>query len=649
VKAKHWAAVALGLAYMGAAFVAAEYVAAGLYFATLKTWPSHIDAHTWLGLWDQLGTEPVQRKRLLGSAAIALALAYVVVPILIARAGRRPRPLHGEARWANAGEIRKAGLCGEHGIIVGKENGRFLMFPGEQFAAAIAPTRSGKTVGVVIPNALNWPDSLVVLDIKGEIFAATSGFRAAHGQAVFRFAPFSTTFATHRWNPLSSISRDPYFRIGDIMTVAQTFWPSGTSNASGKESSDNAAFFNEQAQILFKGMVLYLMETPERPCTMGELVRQMSGDGEPLGDYLRRLIAERAASARPLSKDCVDAFHVFLSNAENTFASIKASFDAPMAVFSNPIVDAATSADDFDLRDLRRRRMTVYVAIEPNKLAAASRLINLFFAQLVNLNTDVLPEQDSTLQHQCLVILDEFAALGRVQVIASAVSFLAGYGLRLLPILQSTEQLEALYGQVTARNMLKNCDVRIVFPPDDMREAEEVSRTLGYLTQDATSVGQSRSAGAGRGASVSHSENVSQQRRALLLPQEVREMAPDSEILLKSGCKPIRCQRIRYFEEDVFMKRILPPLAVPPMDMARARAIAERRLRVVEEDDLAGLDLSMLEVNGAALPTFSGDPTKLESEAKAVVASFLAQVHWSEEAGGAMPEARTNELIAAEL
>ena len=97
---------------------------------------------------------------------------------------RNKRALHGEARFANQGEIRKAGLINppkglERTILVGKYKNNYLTYGGFQFVLLAAPTRSGKGVGVVVPNCLNYSDSLVVLDIKGENFDITSGFRTS--------------------------------------------------------------------------------------------------------------------------------------------------------------------------------------------------------------------------------------------------------------------------------------------------------------------------------------------------------------------------------------------------------------------------------------------------------------------------------------
>ena len=303
-------------------------------------------------------------------------------------------------------------------------------------------------------------------------------------------------------------------------------------------------------------------------------------------------------------------------------------------MFANPIVDAATSGDDFDVRNLRRERMTIYVSIEPNRLASASRLLNLFFSQLLNLNMDKLPEADQSLRYQCLIVPDEFTSMGRIGVINKSVAFMAGYGIRLLPIVQSIEQIEDVYGRESSRNFVKNHDLKIIFPPDDQEDAERVSKILGYLSHEATSVGRSHSYGGNRGGSnTSSSENTSEQRRALLLPQEIREMPSDEAIIVKSHTKPILCKKIRYYEEAVFKARLLPPVTVAPMDMNLHRAKVEHLTRDVSYEEVKKIDMDKLAIEPSAIAMFTGDPDNpTKEEARAVVRSFFAQLDWRDNA-----------------
>lgn len=474
----------------------------------------------------------------------------------------KPRALHGDARFATYMEIKKAGLVARDSydktILVGqyKEHGRneYLCYGGYQFVMLAAPTRSGKGVGVVIPNCLNYSDSLVVLDIKLENFDKTAGFRAKSGQEVYLFAPYdeceserqpgkAAPMRTHRYNPLGYVSEDPVDRIGDIDSIAQAFY----NNPNSKDK-----FFDEQAKDLFRGITLLVLETPGIPHTLGEVFRQSSGYGKALPEHLNEMIEKAKAEGRPYSDECVAAISRVCTLSDNTFAGVKGSMQVPLMPWANARVDAATSANDFDLRDVRKRRMTIYVGITPNKLAEAKNIINLFFDQLINLNTKTLPQQDKSLKYQCLMILDEFTAAGKINQIAQSISYQAGYNMRVLTIIQNKSQLEDVYGKPGALTLMSNHALMIMYAPSPVvqSDANEYSEMLGYQTVKNTS--HSRSFG----KQGSRSDSTSDQKRALMLPQELKEMDMWEEIVSLEHTKPIRCRKIKYFEDPTFTARV---------------------------------------------------------------------------------------------
>lgn len=474
----------------------------------------------------------------------------------------KPRALHGDARFATYMEIKKAGLVARDNydktILVGqyKERGRneYLCYGGFQFVMLAAPTRSGKGVGIVIPNCLNYSDSLVVLDIKLENFDKTAGFRAKSGQEVYLFAPYDECAAerqpgkaapmrTHRYNPLGYVSEDPVDRIGDIDSIAQAFY----NNPNSKDK-----FFDEQAKDLFRGITLLVLETPGIPHTLGEVFRQSSGYGKALPDHLNEMIEKAKSEGRPYSDECVAAISRVCTLSDNTFAGVKGSMQVPLMPWANARVDAATSANDFDLRDVRKRRMTIYVGITPNKLAEAKNIINLFFDQLINLNTKTLPQQDKSLKYQCLMILDEFTAAGKINQIAQSISYQAGYNMRVLTIIQNKSQLEDVYGKPGALTLMSNHALMIMYAPSPVvqSDANEYSEMLGYQTVKNTS--HSRSFG----KQGSRSDSTSDQKRALMLPQELKEMDMWEEIVSLEHTKPIRCAKIKYFEDPTFTARV---------------------------------------------------------------------------------------------
>ena len=550
-------------------------------------WPDYLNAYLNGGLVGQ-------GKRIAVTGAASVLLIYVAIPLLAVLATRQRRELHGSARWATHSEVVKSGLLGDQGIVVGKYNGRTLRFPGQQFVMLAAPTRSGKGVGVVIPNLLSYEASVCVLDIKQENFDITAGYRKdVLKQEIYLFNPFAEDLdnngkpapRTHRYNFFSAISKG-VFRVGDIFSLGNAIWPSG-----GKD-----AFWNDNARNLFLAVTLFLCELrdqreeeglasrlPDYPVTMGEVLRQTSGrdSGLPIKQYFEEKIMPYAW----LSSECRSAMRNFLSSSDDVLSSILSTFNAPLLPWRNPIVDAATSACDFDVRDVRKKKMSIYIGITPNKLGDAKLIINLLFSQLVNLNTKELPQKNPTvLKHQCLLLMDEFTSIGVVNIIATAVSYIAGYNLRLLPIIQSTAQLESPsnYGKDDARTLMTNHAMQIVYAPRDQKDANEVSESLGYITEKSRSISRSH----GYGKSGGGSESISDQRRALLLPQEVKEIGQWKEIILLENVKPILCDKIRYFDDPEFTSRLrkAPHMTSIDIDLFVAKTIGKKRQ--IEEGEI---------------------------------------------------------------
>jgi type IV secretion system protein VirD4 len=630
---------AAGMATLAAAAV---YLSGALFLVFNKADPRQAGPTSIVRYWERYGDDPPLRKKLIASIAVSAVGTLIVLPSALVAAARPRRKLHGDARFATAAEVARAGLLHDGkqpaspGILIGRHRGRFLALHGQLSVMLSAPTRSGKGVGVVIPNLLNWPDSVVVLDIKGENYDITAGYRAEHGQAVYAFSPFDEEARSHRWNPLSAVRTSELHRVGDLLAIGQAFFPNDGSGTSSE------AFFNDQARNLFLGLGLLLLETPALPRTMGEMLRQSSGKGQPLKDHLTSLITQRREQGEPLSDECVDALQRLLSNSENTLTSIVATFNAPLAIFADAIVDAATSADDFRLEDVRRRRMSVYLRIPPHRLGNARPLLNLFFSQLVSLNTRHLPEQDPTLRVQCLLVNDEFPAMGRVGVITTSAAFLAGYNLRLLTVVQAMSQLDAVYGDKEARSFATNHGLQILFAPREQRDADEYSAMLGHFTERATSRGRSHSLSQHGHTSVSRNE--SEQRRALLLPQEFKELGSERLVVIGESCKPILGDKIRYHRDKAFTARLRPPPAVPKMNVDLHFARVQQRWRYAPEELAPGehLTVDALAHDISQLPDqFEGPPTD--------IAETLLRFFGGDGAGGAIePVADEDGVLIAE-
>jgi type IV secretion system protein VirD4 len=614
MKPKHIVLTFVIALWLGAAAFGLRYVAGGTYLVVHKTDPRTVQATTWGEYWDAYQDDPKEKKRLQASMGFAAFLLFGVPLILAAVAMSKSRSLHGNARWANGSEVKQAGLLAEEGLILGKHDGKFLMMNEPKFAMLVAPTRSGKGVGTIIPNLLNWNQSVIVVDIKGENFDVTSGFRAKHGQEVYKFAPFDDDFETHRWNPLSYVSRDPRFIVGELQSVGYMLYP--------KKDGDGA-FWNDSARNLFVAISLYCVES-ELPLTIGEILRRSSGGGRPKDFWQGVVDGGVSGSGAPLSKNCLDALSQFVSNSDNTLTSVLSTFNAPLGVFANPVVDAATSADDFDVRDIRRRKMSIYTVVPPNRLAEASLLLNLFFSTVIDQNTKTLPEKDASLKYKALLLLDEFPALGRIDKYVKSVGYFAGYGLRSLMIAQSMSQLKdrELYGEEGSRTLSTNHMVQIIYAPREQQDAQEYSEILGYYGLDSTSKGRSSARGG-----TTNSENTSEQKRALMLPQELREIGPDRVIVMTDNCKPIFGEKIKYYDDPAFKDRLLPPVVVPKLDMDTFIARSEGRVRVLAEGELAQPDA--LALNTSSMPTVTDKAQPIAAEATAMANWLFSNIEWT--------------------
>jgi type IV secretion system protein VirD4 len=463
----------------------------------------------------------------------------------------KSRSLHGDARFAKRRELADAGLLGNEGVLLGEAGRRYIVLPGQQGVALAAPPRSGKGVGVVIPNLLNWPGSVVCVDVKRENWTITSGYRAAMGQDCYLFDPLAEDGRTARWNPNFYVAPQRNRGINDVQRIASMLYP---------EVQGTDPFWMASARSLFLGISLYLFETPSLPKTIGEVLRQgMASDDEGFGHHWKRIIEGRNSGRFPLSDQCVRALYDVIDLAPVTASSIRKTFTSRLDLWLNPMLDAATSGSDFDLRDLRRRPMSIYVAVNPDDLHRLRPVLSLFFEQAIGLQTRVLPEHDPTLKYPVMMLLDEVAALGRIPILSESIAYVPGYNVRVVMVFQTPSQLREVYGIENAKTMMKSLGARIVYAPKDYDDAKEISDELGFTTVRARSRSRAQfaafSAKRDRGANVTESE----QKRALLLPQEVKELGSDTEIIFCEGLRPILARKIRYFADGRFQDRLLPP------------------------------------------------------------------------------------------
>jgi type IV secretion system protein VirD4 len=587
----------------------ALYVASYLFLLKLRLNnpalpPITATPFTLVAYWRAYGTDPYTRQWL--GYCLAGGVGVTGTAAILALKPKE-RSLHGDARFATRIEVWLLGLFGNSGIIIGRW-GRRLLVLGRQLAAmVIAPPRSGKGVAFVQPNALSWRGSIVVNDMRKECYRITAGFRSLFSE-VHLFNPLAPDGKTAQFNPLSSlyIPDEPAQRVSGLQRLANMLSP---NPAQGDE------FWPASCRDLFLGLGLYVIETPELPRTIGEVVRQiMLGVEGAIGDHLRDKIAARDAAGRPLSTHCKMMLYDFIELPPQTQSSIRKTFTSKLQLWTNPLVDAATSGDSFDLRMLRSQRLSIYFGVDPRDQDYLALLINLFFTHVLHLNMDRMPEDDqykhrddpTRIRHEALVILDEFAGMGRMPLIEKTIQAVGGYGIRLLFIAHSVSQLQAIYGKDSAAHIIKCCGAQIVYAPADPDEAAKISTNLGTFTVKNTS--RSRPAGLSGKAG---SESTSQAARKLLTPQEVRMLGPHKQIIWVEHAEPILCNKVVYYADRQFAPRanlalpeikpvaITMPPAMPPHPKhgEGGRARPTRSIKPKDVPHLGRLGLTDFAVN----------------------------------------------------
>jgi len=519
----------------------------------------------------------------LGFGLPLLAWLGLLVPLF------RPKeaPLHGEARFASLRDLKKADMLRKkpESIVVGRYKARLIYVNGACHVLMVSPTRSGKTTCVAIPALLTYEHSVVCLDVKGELRKLTSGQRAAMGQDIIVWSPYDEQGCTHRFNPLALVSSDWRQRINDIQTLAAILYP---------DQNAQDPFWTSQSRAAFTAFACFMFERWDELCKEDI---SLDVNSSPLFPSLERLLHFSSGGKAMLQQLLNDpryrsvmrqqtrtAFTSLLSLAEETFSSVIATMQAPLQPFLSPILADATNGLDFDVHALRRRPITIYCVIPPAKLGESSKLINIFFSTLIGQNLKVHPEDDPALKHQVLFLMDEFTAMGPVDVIAERISVAAGYGVRFLTIVQSQSQLRSTYGADRARTFSTNHSAQIVFTPREQEDANDYSDMLGYRTVRR----KHRSINRGRGGSnVSHS--VTEERRALMLPQEIKELPSDEQLIFVERCRPIRCRKNWYFKLRYFTRRLLPPVNIKPIAQRAAQGQASETVKTHDENTLQQL------------------------------------------------------------
>jgi len=464
-------------------------------------------------------------------------------PLFDWRPFKKKESIHGDAKWANEKEIRAAGLRAKKGMLLGKDtNGKLLVAGGYQHALLFAPTGSGKGVGFVIPNLLFWEDSCFIHDIKLENYELTSGWRKEKlGQDVFLWCPADAQGKSHCYNPLEWISHSPGQMVDDVQKIANILLP------------DTSDFWESEARSLFAGVVLYLCAVPEKIQSFGEVVRTLRSD-----DVVYNLAVVLDTIGKEIHPVAYMNIASFLQKADKERSGVISTLNSKLELWANPLIDTATATSDFNISTFKRQPTTVYIGLTPDNLKRLQPLMQVFYQQATEFLARSIPTAED--KYGVMFMMDEFPTLGKMDQFKAGIAYFRGYKIRLFLIIQDTEQLKAIYEDAGMNSFLSNATYRITFAANNVETAELISKMVGNKTVDQVSANKPKFLDLNPGARSLH---VSETQRALLLPQEVISLDRDMQILLIEASPPIKSKKIKYYQDSLFTKRLLPPIDVP--------------------------------------------------------------------------------------
>ncbi|MBV1825323.1 conjugal transfer protein TraG [Komagataeibacter oboediens] len=479
------------------------------------------------------------------AASGGIVAVIVAIGMAVWRAREKKRATtYGSAHWADARDMRHAGLIDNDGVVLGQmAERRYLRHDGPEHVLCFAPTRSGKGVGLVVPTLLTWPGSAIVHDIKGENWQLTAGWRARFGRVVL-FDP--TNMASHAYNPLLEVRRGEW-EVRDVQNIADVLVdPEG--------ALEKRNHWEKTSHALLVGAILHVLYA-ETDKTLAGVANVLSDPRRSIEATLRIMMTTPHLGKKGVHPVVASSARELLNKSDNERSGVLSTAMSFLGLYRDPVVAHVTRRCDWRIADLVTgpHPVTLYLVVPPSDISRTKPLVRLVLNQIGRRLTEEL--SGARHRQRLLLMLDEFPALGRLDFFESALAFMAGYGIKSFLIAQSLNQIEKAYGQ--NNSILDNCHVRVSFATNDERTAKRVSDALGTATEirDAKNYAGHRLSPWLGHLMVTRHETA----RPLLTPGEIMQLPDHEELVMVSGCPPILARKARYFEDPELARRVSTP------------------------------------------------------------------------------------------
>lgn len=493
---------------------------------------------------------------------IGVFIAFVLVRLVVLRRAKEHNDVHGTAHWMQTKALEKTGLLKEKtGAYIGgveyKRELRYLKHNGAEHILAFAPTRSGKGVGLVLPTLLDWRESAIILDIKGENYALSAGWRAKYANnRVLKFDPTAANGESIGFNPLEEIRVGSEYEIGDVQNIVMMI-----VDGKGKGLRD---YWEKSSFSFITGLILFTIhqykERGQGIPSLHDVYKVLNQ--HDIQSFLEQMVKHSHELVALVGQE-------MLNKAPEELSGVVGSSASYLNLYVDPIIAANIKRSEFRISELMNddKPVSLYLVIKPNDKDRVMPLVRLIINQILRRLLERLAFEEGEVkhhyQHRLLLMLDEFTSLGKLSIFEESLAYMAGYGIKSYIIIQDITQLYDAYGK--DESILSNCHVRIAYAPNKLETAELLSKMTGTTT-----VVKSYTTTSGARTSLmlgQVTESLQEISRPLLTPDECMRLQgakKDSQgriteggdmLIFIAGQAPIYGKQMLFFKDPVFLDR----------------------------------------------------------------------------------------------
>ncbi|MCF8709748.1 type IV secretory system conjugative DNA transfer family protein [Rhizorhapis sp. SPR117] len=426
-------------------------------------------------------------------------------------------------------------------VPLAEQPGAPVLSTPEHHTLIVARTRTGKGTRVIVPTLLRYAGSAIVIDPKGENAAVTARVRAGLlAQAVHVINPWGELAATFKarglapatFNPLDVLVRDDPNAVAVAQALAGAVCPASPA--------DKDRYWQGSAANVLAAVLLWITDQPGEQKTLARAREIVSLSRK---DFTEGFLVKMAASSA-FGGAIREMVSPYLDLAQETYSGIMSNLSENTKFLSDPQVKAATATSSFDMADLIRDPVTVYLVIPPDRIDTQRTWLRLMTTAAMH--TFKRHPLEGRPPHRCMILMDEFPALGRIEDMPRDIATMSGYGIDFTLIVQGLDQLKDIYG-AAAGTILSNCAYKWFCNVNDLESAKYLSDTLGKQTVRTVGRGENQNEGPG-GAGKGESVNYGETGRPLLMPDEVLSLGRDVAIVLNPEGRPHYVRPVDYWQ-----------------------------------------------------------------------------------------------------